>query len=105
MPKTNQIVKLNEQLSMPIENMLKEIEDQLYALRLIEIGYEQANCNEERYVDHDDAIRILFDTGFPYIDRITKSISNDSLLLFTTLVRIKTAARWAHEFPNDKAVS
>lgn len=97
--------KLEENLSMPIETMLEEIELQQYDLRLIEIGYEQASCNDERSVDHDDAIRILFDTDNNVINKIVQSINSQSLLLFTTLVRIKTAARWAREFPNDIAFS
>lgn len=91
-----------EKLTMSIDDMLKFIDDHGVIFDLIQIGYMQADCNEERLVDHDDAIRIFFeDEGlYPHvIDRL----NDDSKRLLGTLIRIKTASRWADEFPNHIA--
>lgn len=92
--------ELNEKLSMSIEDMLKAIDLGMFSLELIQLGYMQADCNEERMVDHDDAIRIFFEETIPHI---LDNMNQDSKMLFGTLVRIKTAPRWANEFPNNKA--
>lgn len=69
---------------------------------LIQVGYEQAECNEERMVDHDDAIRILMDDlglGGDLMD-----VCKESMTLLGTLLKIRSGNAWEREFPGNIAV-
>lgn len=90
-------------LTMTIDEMLLFIDARGVIFDLIQIGYEQADCNEERFVDHGDAIRIFFDGNDDTNSGITKNLNDASRQLLGTLIRIKTAERWTREFPENKA--
>jgi len=68
---------------------------------LIQVGYEQAECNEERAVDLDDAVRILTEDlglGGDLMDVVPESIS-----LLGTILKVKANKNWNSEFPNSIA--
>lgn len=58
---------------------------------LIEVGYEQMDCNEEGLNDFGDAIRILVERKYP-------TLSQESMALLYTFMEIYCAAGWRNEF-------
>lgn len=89
-----------EKRYVPIEEMLKNIEEDV--IDLIQVGYEQAACNEEGMVDHGDAIRIYLEDKFGDTEHgFQMSILPECYRLYGTLLEIRSRKRWEEEFPSD----
>lgn len=85
---------------IPIEEMLKGIKNDV--VDLIQVGYEQASCNEEGLVDHEDAIRIYLEDKFGGMEHgFRMSILPECYRLYGTLLRLRSQKQWEEEFPND----
>lgn len=71
--------------------------------QLVNTGYEQASCNEERMVDFGDAIRIVTEDLRDNDPRFW-NIAPESLRLLGTFLTIYARTRWEREFPGNVAV-
>jgi hypothetical protein len=79
-----------------IEEIEKEV--QMLITYLIQLGYEQADCNDEGWVDQGDAIRILLEDYTGYIN-----VAKESMDLMGTLLRIRSRKAWELEFPGNRS--
>lgn len=89
---------------IPIGIMLAHLDADVPAL--IQVGYEQASCNEESAVDFDDAVRIFIEREYvdnKYFFGTNRPIAQESLHLYSTMLKVSARARWQREFPYERA--